>query len=40
MLRQRWTMFQEPTWIATDQLAFFLQKIPDSDAMKMGPTNS
>jgi hypothetical protein len=27
MLRQRWTMFREPTGLATDQLAFFLQEI-------------
>jgi hypothetical protein len=36
MLQQRWTMFREPTGIATDQLAFFLQEILSSNAMKMG----
>jgi hypothetical protein len=28
MVQQRWTIFQELTVIATDQLAFFLQEIP------------
>jgi hypothetical protein len=36
MLQQRWTMFREPTGIGTDQLAFFLQQIPSSNAMKTG----
>jgi hypothetical protein len=37
MLQYCWTMFQELTGIATDKLAFFLQEIPFSNAMKMGP---
>jgi phenylpyruvate tautomerase PptA (4-oxalocrotonate tautomerase family) len=36
MLQQLWTMFQELTGIATDQLALSLQEIPSSNAMEMG----
>jgi phenylpyruvate tautomerase PptA (4-oxalocrotonate tautomerase family) len=34
--RQLWSMFQQLTGIATDQLAIFLQEIPASNAMKWG----
>jgi phenylpyruvate tautomerase PptA (4-oxalocrotonate tautomerase family) len=36
MLRQLWTIFQNITGIATDQLALSLQEIPSSNAMEMG----
>jgi phenylpyruvate tautomerase PptA (4-oxalocrotonate tautomerase family) len=36
MLQQLWTMFQNLTGIATDQLALSLQEIPSSNAMEMG----
>jgi phenylpyruvate tautomerase PptA (4-oxalocrotonate tautomerase family) len=36
MLRQLWSMFQNLTGIATDQLALSLQEIPPSNAMEMG----
>jgi len=36
MLQQLWTMFQDLTGIATDQLALSLQEIPSSNAMEMG----
>jgi phenylpyruvate tautomerase PptA (4-oxalocrotonate tautomerase family) len=36
MLQQLWSMFQELTGIATDQLAISLQEIPSSNAMEMG----
>jgi phenylpyruvate tautomerase PptA (4-oxalocrotonate tautomerase family) len=36
VLRQLWSMFQELTGIATDQLAISLQEIPSSNAMEMG----
>jgi phenylpyruvate tautomerase PptA (4-oxalocrotonate tautomerase family) len=36
MLRQLWSMFQDLTGIATDQLALSLQEIPSSNAMEMG----
>jgi phenylpyruvate tautomerase PptA (4-oxalocrotonate tautomerase family) len=36
MLQQLWTMFQNLTGAATDQLALSLQEIPPSDAMEMG----
>jgi len=36
LLRQLWSMFQELTGIATDQLAISLQEIPSSNAMEMG----
>ena len=36
MLQQIWTMFQDLTGIATDQLALSLQEIPSSNAMEMG----
>ncbi|HEY6845544.1 MAG TPA: hypothetical protein VI320_04955, partial [Terracidiphilus sp.] len=36
MLRQLWSMFQNLTGIATDQLALSLQEIPSSNAMEMG----
>jgi len=36
MLRQLWSMFQNLTGIATDQLALSLQEIPASNAMEMG----
>jgi phenylpyruvate tautomerase PptA (4-oxalocrotonate tautomerase family) len=35
-LNQLWSMFQEVTGIATDQLAISLQEIPSSNAMEMG----
>jgi hypothetical protein len=31
-----WSLFQELTGIATDQLAISLQEIPSSNAMEMG----
>jgi len=36
LLKQLWSMFQEVTGIATDQLAISLQEIPASNAMEMG----
>ena len=36
MLQQLWSMFQNLTGIATDQLAISLQEIPSSNAMEMG----
>jgi|SRR5580658_596404 phenylpyruvate tautomerase PptA (4-oxalocrotonate tautomerase family) len=36
MLLQLWSMFQNLTGIATDQLAISLQEIPSSNAMEMG----
>jgi phenylpyruvate tautomerase PptA (4-oxalocrotonate tautomerase family) len=36
MLKQLWTMFQNLTGIATDQLALSLQEISSSNAMEMG----
>jgi phenylpyruvate tautomerase PptA (4-oxalocrotonate tautomerase family) len=36
MLQQLWSMFQQLTGIATDQLAISLQEIPSSNAMEMG----
>jgi phenylpyruvate tautomerase PptA (4-oxalocrotonate tautomerase family) len=36
MLKQLWSMFQNLTGVATDQLAISLQEIPSSNAMEMG----
>jgi phenylpyruvate tautomerase PptA (4-oxalocrotonate tautomerase family) len=36
LLKQLWSMFQQLTGIATDQLAISLQEIPSSNAMEMG----
>lgn len=36
LLQQLWSVFQELTGIATDQLAISLQEIPSSNAMEMG----
>ena len=36
MLKQLWTMFQELTGTATEQLALSLQEVPSSNAMEMG----
>jgi hypothetical protein len=36
MLLQLWSMFQNLTGIASDQLAMSLQEIPSSNAMEMG----
>jgi phenylpyruvate tautomerase PptA (4-oxalocrotonate tautomerase family) len=36
MIEQLWSMFQNLTGIATDQLAISLQEIPSSNAMEMG----
>lgn len=36
MLKQLWTMFQDLTGIATDQLALSLQEFPSSNCMEMG----
>jgi phenylpyruvate tautomerase PptA (4-oxalocrotonate tautomerase family) len=36
MLKQLWSMFQEFTGIATNQLAISLQEVPSSNAMEMG----
>jgi phenylpyruvate tautomerase PptA (4-oxalocrotonate tautomerase family) len=36
MLGQLWSMFQELTSVATDQLAISLQEIPSRNAMEMG----
>ncbi|MGA6985586.1 MAG: tautomerase family protein [Terriglobales bacterium] len=35
-LKQLWSMFQNLTGVATDQLAISLQEIPSSNAMEMG----
>jgi phenylpyruvate tautomerase PptA (4-oxalocrotonate tautomerase family) len=36
LLKQLWSLFQELTGIASDQLAISLQEIPSSNAMEMG----
>jgi phenylpyruvate tautomerase PptA (4-oxalocrotonate tautomerase family) len=36
LLKQLWSVFQELTGIATDQLAISLQEIPSTNAMEMG----
>jgi phenylpyruvate tautomerase PptA (4-oxalocrotonate tautomerase family) len=36
VMTQLWSMFQELTGIATDQLAVSLQEIPSSNAMELG----
>jgi phenylpyruvate tautomerase PptA (4-oxalocrotonate tautomerase family) len=36
LLKQLWSLFQELTGTATDQLAISLQEIPSSNAMEMG----
>jgi phenylpyruvate tautomerase PptA (4-oxalocrotonate tautomerase family) len=36
LLKQLWSLFQELTGIATNQLAISLQEIPASNAMEMG----
>jgi phenylpyruvate tautomerase PptA (4-oxalocrotonate tautomerase family) len=36
LLKQLWSLFQELTGIATDQLAISLQELPPSNAMEMG----
>jgi phenylpyruvate tautomerase PptA (4-oxalocrotonate tautomerase family) len=36
LLKQLWSMFQELTGLATDQIAISLQEVPSSDAMEMG----
>jgi phenylpyruvate tautomerase PptA (4-oxalocrotonate tautomerase family) len=36
LLKQLWSLFQELTGIATDQLAISLQEVPSSNAMEMG----
>ena len=36
MLEQLWSMFQDLTGVATDQLALSLQEIPSLNAMEMG----
>jgi phenylpyruvate tautomerase PptA (4-oxalocrotonate tautomerase family) len=36
MLRRLWSMFQQLTGVATEQLAISLQEIPASNAMEMG----
>ena len=36
MLLQLWSMFQDLTGVATDQLAISLQEIQSSNAMEMG----
>jgi phenylpyruvate tautomerase PptA (4-oxalocrotonate tautomerase family) len=36
VLQQLWSMFQNLTGIASDQLAISLQEIPSSNAMEMG----
>ena len=36
LLKQLWSVFQELTGIATEQLAISLQEIPSSNAMEMG----
>ena len=36
MLKKLWSMFQQLTGVATEQLAISLQEIPSSNAMEMG----
>ena len=36
LLKQLWTMFQDLTGSATDQIVISLQEIPSSNAMEMG----
>jgi phenylpyruvate tautomerase PptA (4-oxalocrotonate tautomerase family) len=36
MLKRLWSMFQELTGVATEQLAISLQEVPASNAMEMG----
>jgi phenylpyruvate tautomerase PptA (4-oxalocrotonate tautomerase family) len=36
LMKQLWSLFQELTGTATDQLAISLQEIPSSNAMEMG----
>jgi phenylpyruvate tautomerase PptA (4-oxalocrotonate tautomerase family) len=36
LLEQLWSMFQDLTDVATDQLALFLQEIPSQNAMELG----
>ena len=36
MLKKLWSMFQQLTGVATEQLAISLQEIPASNAMEMG----
>jgi phenylpyruvate tautomerase PptA (4-oxalocrotonate tautomerase family) len=36
MLEQLWSMFQDMTGVATDQLALSLQEIPSQNAMELG----
>ena len=36
LLQQLWSMFQELTRVATDQLALSLQEIPPQNAMELG----
>jgi hypothetical protein len=36
MLQQLWSMFQNLTGIANDQVAISLQEVPSSNAMEMG----
>ncbi len=36
MLKRLWSMFQQLTGVATNQLAISLQEIPSSNAMEMG----
>jgi phenylpyruvate tautomerase PptA (4-oxalocrotonate tautomerase family) len=36
LLKQLWSLFQERTGVATDQLAISLEEIPSSNAMEMG----
>jgi phenylpyruvate tautomerase PptA (4-oxalocrotonate tautomerase family) len=36
LLEQLWTMFQNLTGLATDQIAMSLQEVPSSNAMEMG----
>jgi phenylpyruvate tautomerase PptA (4-oxalocrotonate tautomerase family) len=36
LLKQLWSLFQELTGNATDQLAISLQEVPSSNAMEMG----
>jgi hypothetical protein len=36
LLEQLWSMFQDLTGVATDQLALSLQEIPSQNAMELG----
>jgi hypothetical protein len=36
MLQQLWSMFQDLTGVATEQLALSLQEIPSQNAMELG----